>query len=158
MPQHTHRELHAAAERDAVREAGDLLREHGERMTASRRAVLSALAKHSEPLSAENVVALVEHAGVHRSTVYRTLDLFVAMGFVSTNRAIGAARRYHLIAVGPGSEHLHGHCDGCGTVVPLPLDVLDPTILRQGSDDAFAIDPRLSVLIGRCRACRDGDR
>jgi Fur family transcriptional regulator, ferric uptake regulator len=155
MPTYDHEALHAASGPAAVGAALDALRGRGERVTAPRRAVLGVLAAHPEPLSADDVAAMLEGGDVHRATVYRTLDLLVAAGVVAHSRTAGGAARYHVTVTGTVHEHLHGHCRECGTIVPLPVDAFDATTARLRHESGFSLDPGQSTLAGLCRACRD---
>lgn len=82
--------------------------------------MLAVLAGTSDHLSADSVVALLESTdpGVHRATVYRTLDVLADLGIVSHRHAGGGATVYHFAADPAGHEHLHAHCRECGEVGP----------------------------------------
>ena len=135
-----HALLHSSAIGGAVNVALAELRRRGQRVTAPRRAVVEALAAHPDQLTAEQVLALLDGLGIHRATVYRTLELLAATGVVSRRQAPGGPTRYHLAATGPGLEHLHGHCRQCGTVVALPPNALDAVGGRLIRDTGFVID------------------
>jgi Fur family transcriptional regulator, ferric uptake regulator len=121
---------------------------------ALRLFVLGVLVDPPEPVSADDVAAALEGADVHRATVYRTLDLLVAAGVVAYGHAAGGAARYHLTVTGTAHEHLHGHCRGCGTVVPLPVDAFDATSARLRAATGFVLDAGQSAFAGLCRSCR----
>jgi len=148
-----HDHVHHAAGPGSVVAAVAALRARGERITAGRRAVLEVLAASADHLTAEEVVAALAGSAVHRATVYRTLDLLVAVGVVAYRRLPGGATSYHLAAAGEGYEHLHGYCHGCGTVVVLPPDALDEAgdlLLRAAG---FHLDTRHSDIVGLCVSC-----
>jgi len=143
-----HGQLHEAGPSDAAA----ALRARGVRLTAPRRAVLSALAGRADYLTAEEVAALVDDDDVHRATVYRTLELFAETGVVAHRQAPGSAARYHLVSTG-AREHLHGHCRGCGAVVVLHPDALDAVAVAAERDTGFVLDVARSSLVGLCAAC-----
>lgn len=136
-----------------IAHAADVLRQRGERMTGPRRAILTVLAERGEHLSAEDVVGRVEAIDprVHRSSVYRTLDALSAAGLVEHVHLGQSGTAYHL---SDGDRaHLHARCHGCGEVVDLPPDLLDPVVGRVRLSIGFAVDPTHVALSGLCAAC-----
>jgi len=130
------------------------LRARGERMTAPRRAVVTALASHEGHLGAEDVVQAVAgiDAGVHRASVYRSLEALSALGVVQHVHVGHGATAYHLVAA--GAPHPHAQCRDCGAVVDLPPGVLDAVGRRLRRDSDFELDAGHVALSGRCAACR----
>jgi Fe2+ or Zn2+ uptake regulation protein len=129
----------------------DALRASGVRITAPRRAVVTALVEADDHLGADELAARVAAAEpeVHLSTVYRTLDALERIGVV-THVHLGHGRAvYHL------TDRLHHHavCEDCGAVVELPDDVLDDVRDRLRRDTGFEIDPHHFALVGRCSGC-----
>lgn len=117
-----------------------------------RRIVVTALAARPHPLSAAEIAELVAPSGVHRATVYRTLDRLVVAGVVSVHTATGATC-YHLTAIDAAHDHLHAVCRTCSTIVPLPVDALQSTIVQTRVTTGFQLDPEQSVLSGLCHRC-----
>lgn len=126
-----------------------MLKAHGERATAARRGVIGVLAEHQEHLSADEVATRLAGEGVHRTTVYRTLERFAELGVVALRQLPGEAAAYHLAT----STHLHGHCRRCGEVIALPPEAFDGAAeaLRFGA--RFHLDLDKSTLVGLCMAC-----
>lgn len=151
----SHARLHRGDPAAAVEVAIEVLRSAGERVTEPRRVIIEVLAATTDHVGAEQLVEAVEavDAGIHRATVYRTLDLFVDLGIVSHLHNTSGAALYHLAAVrrGRGREHLHASCRGCGRIVDLPADVLDDAVARLAG--AFRLEPERSALFGLCEAC-----
>lgn len=135
----------------------DRLRLNGERVTKPRRAVLEVLVSQSRHVTADEVADSLA-ASVHRATVYRTLDLLVTTGVVTHRDQPGAATRYHVAAMGGEHGHLHGHCDSCGKIVPLPIDMFDDVAARILAGGQFTLDTHRSTFAGRCRTCSDRSR
>ncbi|MGX5697588.1 Fur family transcriptional regulator [Agromyces soli] len=152
---HSHERLHEALPQAAFETALASLRARGERVTEGRRAVLRALAATSEHLTAEQVVSALESTdpGVHRATVYRTLDVLAELGIVSSVHVSGGANLYHLAASPAGHEHLHAHCRSCGAVVVLPADALDAVVERAHRLAGFRLEASQSTLVGTCARC-----
>lgn len=141
---------------DRFRNAVASLREHGERVTEARRAVIRALAEDSDHPTAEQVVAEVvaRSPGVHRATVYRTLDTLSEIGIVTHIHVGHGATSYQLT----DTVHLHAQCRVCGVVVDVPADVLDEVGTRLDAAAGFALDASHVALSGRCASCRDAGR
>ena len=152
-----HAGLHQDSPERAVLAGVAALRDHGERVTDARRAVLGVLARTHEHVSADHVVALLEHGDprVHRATVYRTLEVLAERGIVSSLRTPGGATAYHLATPAPGHEHLHAYCRVCGDVVVIPADCLDETVREVKLVSGLAIEPQQSTLVGVCARCTE---
>lgn len=149
----SHARLHHGDPAAVVEVALDVLRDTGERVTEPRRVVIEVLAITTQPIGAEQLVAAIEaiDPGIHRATVYRTLDLFSDLGIVSQLQSASGAALYHLAAVVHGHEHLHGRCRECGRIVDLPADALDDATARLAG--TFRLEPGKSALVGLCSAC-----
>ncbi|HEX6165859.1 MAG TPA: Fur family transcriptional regulator [Acidimicrobiales bacterium] len=128
-----------------------LLRLRGDRVTASRRAVVEALLAGGHHATAEEVAARVAaaHPEVHRATVYRTLDRLEELGVVTHVHLGHGASTFHL----NDRPHHHAVCSGCGAVVEVPLAALDDLAARLRSEHGFVLSPQHFALSGRCRAC-----
>ena len=140
-----------------------LLREHGDRVTASRRAVVEALLAGDHHVTADEIVARVadRDAGVtdtgaggrdadaHRATVYRTLDRLEELGVVSHVHLGHGPSTFHL----DHRPHHHAVCSSCGAVVEVPLDALDDLADSLRAAHGFELSPQHFALSGRCRAC-----
>jgi Fur family ferric uptake transcriptional regulator len=140
----------AAARERALRS----LREHGQRVTGPRRAVIEALADLDGHPSAEDVGAAVARSDptVHRATVYRTLDTLAEIGVVSHVHSRGTTA-YHLADPDHDEQHLHARCRVCDVVVDLPADLLDEAARRVDAL-GFELEPGHVALSGLCRSCR----
>jgi Fur family transcriptional regulator, ferric uptake regulator len=130
-----------------------MLRAKGERMTAPRRAVLTALAQTSGHLTMEEVVAAVDQIApqVHRTSVYRTLAALCDLGVVQHVHLGHGATAYHL--TGAGGPHLHAQCRECGRIMDLPTDLLTEVARRMGELHGFELDATHVALSGLCLDC-----
>ncbi|MCH2101547.1 MAG: transcriptional repressor [Planctomycetes bacterium] len=102
--------------------AQQLLKEHGLRLTASRTAVLQALASAGQPLSLGELTKQLEGEGGDRATIFRTLVRFRDLGIT---QVVSQADRvdHYVLAAGPEKaehEHPHFECVDCGGVSCLP--------------------------------------
>lgn len=132
-----------------------VLRARGQRLTRPRRAVVAALAVLPGHPSAEDVGAEVARTdpGVHRATVYRTLDTLAELGVVTHVHSHGTTA-YHL--AGPeDAPHLHARCRCCDRVVDLPGDLLDDAAARVRAASGFVVEPAHVALSGTCAACAE---
>jgi Fur family transcriptional regulator, ferric uptake regulator len=146
----------SAREQSLDDRAEALLRAAGQRVTKPRLAVLSCvLGAGGEHLSAEEVLTQVagRSAGVHRATVYRTLDGLAAAGVLRHVHLYRGLTAYHVVEPAPRHEHLHAQCAGCGRVVDLPPDVLGDTAERVRKISGFQLDASHVALSGYCKAC-----
>ena len=144
-----------AAAGGSVQHAEATLRAQGQRVTEGRRAVIRAL-DHlgGHPTASEVEAAVTELSpGIHRATVYRTLETLAALDVVShVHMSHGTA--YHLAGRTPARAHLHARCRVCGTVVDLPPDLLDGVTDHVDALADFELDPSHVALSGLCTGCR----
>ena len=91
------------------------LRARGGRITAARRALVTALLEADAHVTADDLATLVQaaHPEVHRSTIYRTLDALEQLGIVD-HVHLGHGRAVYHLADDP---HNHLVCEVCGAVV-----------------------------------------
>ena len=147
-----------------------LLRAQGDRVTASRRAVVEALVAGDHHVTADDIVArvaervAVEGGGAeggdpdaHRATVYRTLDRLQELGVVSHVHLGHGPSTFHLDHVEDRPHH-HAVCSACGTVVEVPLDALDDLAGRLRAAHGFELSAQHFALSGRCASCAGGAR
>jgi Fur family ferric uptake transcriptional regulator len=135
------------------------LRAHGDRVTASRRAVVDALVAGDHHVTADEILARVaagDRSGggsgdpeAHRATVYRTLDRLEELGVVSHVHLGHGPSTFHL----DHRPHHHAVCSSCGAVVELPLDALDALADDLRTAHGFELSPQHFALSGLCRDC-----
>ena len=146
--------MHTGADRLEGRDAGDLLRGAGLRVTDSRRAVIDAL--HLRPhASAEDVLALVVAARPATSlqSVYNALGDFVDAGLV---RRIEPAGRPRLFELRVGDNHHHAVCTSCGAVADVDCATGETPCLHPSDAHGFAVHAAEVTYWGLCAACAAG--
>ncbi|MEW5720470.1 MAG: transcriptional repressor, partial [Chloroflexota bacterium] len=89
------------------------LREHHRKLTRSRQAVLETLAQANRHLTPAELYrrAKIKYPHLGLTTVYRTLDLLVELGYIQRVHFAAGCHSYALIA------QAHGHhliCSVCG--------------------------------------------
>lgn len=146
----------ASGETPAVAAALEQLRDAGERVTPARRAVLGVLDKSREHLTAEDVAARVAAAepGVHRATIYRSLQSLTELGLVAHTHVPGSATIYHL-RESPAAHVSHAHlqCTTCERFFDAPMRSLEPLRDQLRDEMGFAIDIQHAALLGTCADC-----
>ena len=120
-----------------------------QRSTRQRRAIRLVFEKTDRPLSTQEVLtAAKEHEqGLGIATVYRTLNLLLSEGWLTTVKLPGEAPRYER---GGKPHHHHFHCVECGRVFEVPgSDELLESLVPPG----FVLSDHDLVLHGRCDEC-----
>src|SRR5436190_24038098 len=129
------------------------LRARGGRITAARRALVTALLEADTHVTADDLATLVQaaHPEVHRSTIYRTLDALEQLGIVDHVHLGHGRAVYHL------SDEPHNHlvCEVCGAVLEVPEALFDELAADLRQRYGFAIRPHHFAVLGRCTACLD---
>ena len=137
-----------------------LLRAHGDRVTASRRAVVDALVAGDHHVTADEIVARVAAgdgtgAGdpdAHRATVYRTLELLEELGLVNHTHLSHGSPTYHAAGV---DQHVHLVCRACGSISEVDPSVMLPVTERLHDEEGFRVDVGHVSLFGECGDCKD---
>lgn len=125
----------------------------GYKMTPARRAVVEALARASDHLTAPDVVEAVAKQAptVGRASVYRTLELLTQLGMVQLSSLGGVTATYLLTSAG---HHHHVICRKCHHTVEFEdcwLDDLEKTLSQRLG---FLIEGHLVEVYGLCLACQ----
>jgi len=141
----------AVADPERLERILDLLRRRGGRVTAARRAIVSALLGSAGHLTADELTGAVQRAepDVHMSTVYRCLDALEELGVVDHVHLGHGRAVYHLT----DEPHQHLVCEVCGAVIEVPDALFDQLAARLRTDYDFAIRPHHFAVLGRCATC-----
>lgn len=136
---------------DGVEAALALVREHGGRVTASRRLLLGALFASHGHRSAEELAAAVQaHSpDVHLSTIYRNLEELERLGVIVRLDVGHGPATYHLAS----AAHGHFVCEDCGKMIEVPERLFTELSAAAAADYRFTIDPRHFAVLGRCHDC-----
>jgi Fe2+ or Zn2+ uptake regulation protein len=130
-----------------------LLREHGGRVTSSRRFLLRVLFEVDGHHTAEELATAVQVQApdIHLSTIYRNLDELERLGVIVHSHLGHGPATYHLTAM----SHGHFVCETCGNMIEAP-DALFAG-LAQNAETAFgfSIDPHHFAVLGVCAACKE---
>jgi Fe2+ or Zn2+ uptake regulation protein len=149
-------QLQSFAERNAVGELDTLLdrvRQCGCRVTRQRVIILGALCALDGHASAEMIHARIQrqHHDVDLSTVYRTLERLRDARVVSQTDLGRGCAEYEIVT---GRPHHHLICQGCGQVIDLDHEYLQPVAESIRRDLGF--EPVLDhfAIFGLCSTCR----
>ncbi|MDN5332720.1 MAG: Fur family transcriptional regulator, ferric uptake regulator [Tepidanaerobacteraceae bacterium] len=133
------------------------IEEKGLRWTPQRQAIISAIANSEKKhLSAEEIYLLTKKTmpSIGLATVYRTLELFCAMGILQKLNLQDAAR-YELLQK-EENAHCHYLCLGCGKIfeVPLQEELPLPSTKNDESLEDFTVVNSSCWHFGYCRNCK----
>ncbi len=128
------------------------LQQAGLRATAPRLAVLEVLEVHRGHPAADEVWAALKrtHPTISRSTVYKTLEAFVARGLC--RRITGDGTRLRID--GTLDDHHHAVCRGCGAIFDIDLDAfpIPPPPARLPRDlSVTGVRIEFDVICANCR-------
>ena len=129
------------------------LRENHRKLTRARQAVLDILTQANQHLTPAQVYhkAKARYAHLGLTTVYRTLDLLVELGYIRRVHLTKGCRSYAPAAQG------HGHhlvCSTCGRAVEFGDCDLEPLMRSLQTRTGFEVNVHVLELMGRCPDCR----
>jgi Fe2+ or Zn2+ uptake regulation protein len=129
------------------------IRARGRRLTTQRAVIWETLVEQSgrHVSAAELADAVGARAPeLHRSTVYRTLDVLVSDGLVLRSD-LGGDRSYYELA----SDHAHHHvvCSACGRIAHVHDDAVDAMVARVEAASGFTLARQELTFSGLCPAC-----
>jgi Fur family ferric uptake transcriptional regulator len=123
----------------------------GLKLTPQRKLILDII-HNEEPLTAETIISHVQARmpGVHKSTIYRTLEILEEAGSVYKS-PLGNQFIYHHPEEG---HHHHLVCTKCGKSIDCEDDVFAPVEKSIGAKYGFRVDFKHVVMSGLCEECR----
>jgi Fe2+ or Zn2+ uptake regulation protein len=129
-----------------------ILRRTGHRITPQRLAILDAVCDAGGHISLGAIYARARHVdpSIDRSTVYRTLKLFVTLGLV-VSADTGDGETYFEIA--KPRRHHHLVCRQCGGEWEIDQSVMQPLFDQLLSQHGFSADSDHLVVFGLCQTC-----
>ena len=132
----------------------------GIRLTGQRRLLAAILEGTPTHLDAETVFRLARQRdpGIHRATVYRTLNKLKRMGLVDELDLMHVTGERHFYEVRPSAFHIHLVCTSCGKVEEPggPFwEELKRKVERETGFKPQVVRLEMGGLCARCRAKRD---
>lgn len=132
-----------------------LCRERSLRLTAQRREAFNVLRASKNPLTAYELLALLEAQQGRKLaplTVYRALDFWVEQGFV---HKIASSHSYAICDHPEDECHASMHlvCTACGAGQELSLPDIDKALAHVASRHNFTTQQHIVELQGLCGQC-----
>jgi Fur family ferric uptake transcriptional regulator len=131
------------------------LRESGRRFTMQRSKILTALRHGGGHRTADDIFERVRaddpHAGISRSTVYRTLDTLMQMQLVSELPGAGTTTYEWTDRDAP---HHHLVCRRCGAATEIEVPVLTDIEAEIRARTGFEPDIHHLGITGLCASCK----
>lgn len=130
----------------------DALRSAGLRVTSQRLAILAALQRRADAITAQDLYQDVRRtkSAPGLATVYRTLTALAEAGQVDTFARDGEAA-YRLCSA---EHHHHLVCESCGSVQEVEADVIESWIKQVARRKGFRVTSHTADVFGVCADCR----
>ena len=128
----------------------------GLRMTHQRRLLAELLENAKEHLDADAVYELArcKDPGIHRATVYRTLNTLKKLGLVDELDLMHVNGDRHYYEVRPRTLHIHLVCMRCGNVQEPGGRFWDDLKSRVHKETGFRPESVRIEMGGRCTECQ----
>jgi Fur family transcriptional regulator, ferric uptake regulator len=135
----------------------DRLSAIGQRYTASRRDLVSALNAAGKPVSLPELLTALP--GVPQSTAYRNLALLTQTGAVQRLASSDEFGRFELTEALTGHHHHHLQCTSCGTVADIELSASFERAFAKAEAElsvatGFVVTTHEVSFEGLCAQCR----
>ena len=130
-----------------------ILKEMGLKLTPQRKLIINAIHDVNAHLTAEEIIDRVQSImpEVHKSTIYRTLELLEKTGCVLKSE-LGEHFIYHHAEEG---HHHHLVCSECGKSLDCDEDLFAPVEKLLREKYSFQINFKHVVMSGLCEKCRN---
>jgi len=127
-------------------------RQHGMPLTVQRRVIMEILAGRQDHPTADQIYDAVGERlpGISRTTVYRVLEAFVALGV--SQKINNPEAKAHFDA--DTSRHHHVRCTGCGAVADVHDEKLNALQLPTETASGFKLVDYSISFSGTCSTCR----
>ena len=127
----------------------------GHRTGGARRAIVQFLGRQRCCITAQEIFdgLRAERRPVGIASVYRVLDLLVALRLVQRLDVGGATARYEPV-LPDGEHHHHIVCDGCGRVDAFEDDRLEHALRSLADRVGYKVEGHEVVLRGACGGCQ----
>ena len=129
------------------------LKEKELKLTPQRRLIMDVIHDTEAHFLAEQIISDVQSRmpGVHKSTIYRTLELLEKAGCVYKSE-LGDQFIYHHAEEG---HHHHLVCSKCGKTMNCEEDLFAPVERSLGEKYGFCVDFKHVVMSGLCQKCKN---
>jgi len=133
------------------------LRQNKRKLTRARQAILDIITQANRHLTPADVYrqAKARYPNLGLTTVYRTLDLLVELGYIQRIHLEAGCHSYAATA------RPHGHhlvCSECGRAEEFAECDLDTLVRALQTRTGYEIQVHMLELMGRCPACQNKSR
>lgn len=126
--------------------------------TRQKRDLMSFLERSGmDHYSLDDLVFKLQQSGesMGRSTVYRYLEQLAEQGSVRKYQSVSGITLYQPIYGDSDCDaHFHMMCKKCGTLFHVSCELMHGLEEHLHNEHGFMLDPRESILVGTCAACR----
>ena len=132
------------------------LENRGIRLTRQRRVILQVIEGAQRHLDAATILRRAQKidAGVHRVTVYRTLDLLKRHGLIDELDLLHIRGEGHYYESHGPRDHIHIACLRCGKVREFESHLFERLKRQIERDCGIKIQVTRTEIGGYCEACR----
>ena len=129
-----------------------ILKEKGLKLTPQRRLIIEAIHDADAHLTAEDIISCVQAKmpDMHKSTIYRTLQLLEETGCVYKSE-LSEQYIYHHTEEG---HHHHLVCNQCGKTIDCDEDLFETLEQLIAGKYGFQMSFKHVVMSGLCEECR----
>lgn len=133
------------------------LRTRGFRIGRVRREIITLFSTAKKPLSAQNIIALLEEKGIpsNKTTIYRELDFLLEQKLIHELFLTSSIRHFES---SDQDHHHHLVCEACDTISPIEDHSLEKrlsTLEQQVYDSKkFNIKHHTLEFFGTCKQCQ----
>jgi Fur family ferric uptake transcriptional regulator len=128
------------------------LRQRGLRWTPQRRLLLEVLSGAEGHVTGSEIVERCRERDPETtpSTVYRTLDVLEALGYLHHSHGPDGREEFHVL---PAAEHAHLQCIGCGGTWEIPAEETAGLVRDLATAHGFRVDVGHLTIAGTCASC-----
>lgn len=129
------------------------LKEHGLKLTPQRRLIVDVIHDINVHLTADEIIAHVQARmpEVHKSTIYRTLELLEKNGSIFKSE-LGDHAIYHHAEEG---HHHHLVCSKCGKTIECDEELFTAVEKTLTEKYGFSVNFKHLVIDGLCEECKN---
>jgi Fur family ferric uptake transcriptional regulator len=130
------------------------LHKNGHRMTNQRKTILDALCQAGghAPVNRIYYLARKLDQAIDRSTVYRSLNLFVKLGFVNLGESTDGERTFEIVQE---DQHHHLICMVCNHEIDIANCLVDEFYENLQDEYDFQISMDHLIVFGVCKHCSE---
>jgi Fur family transcriptional regulator, ferric uptake regulator len=138
---------------EKLTEISAILRKNAYKLTPQRRAVLKILSESRDHMTPQDIYERVKlkHPDIGLVTVYRTLEILLALDLICRVHSEGGCRSY--LVRRPEGHHHHLVCQSCGSVVDFTGCDLEKLERRLSRETGFRVNGHLLEFNGQCARC-----